>query len=259
MSKLFKLNITLIIALGLCYYLQSPWYIWILCLLLYSAIIAYAAANIQFNFFIKAINFKQNPSEKTICITFDDGPDPVYTRQILEILEAFNVKASFFLIGKKIANQEALVKQMHNSGHLLGNHSFYHTNTFMMQPKNTIANEIKQTNEAIYTATGRYPLVFRPPFGVTNPRIARAISLLKLHVLGWNVRSLDTKNESPEITLQRIIKKCKPGSVVLLHDTMANTPEVLPKFLLFLSEHQYKVVLPNAMFNINWYREDENH
>lgn len=257
MRKIDLLNLTLCLILVLLFVFHMAWYFYIAAILIHLGIIALAASNIQFNFFLNAFNSKQQPAQKTICITFDDGPDASYTLQILRILKEFNAKAAFFVIGHKIQGNENILTQIQAEGHLIGNHSYSHNNLFPMKSSKEIVEELNKTSSIIHKATGQFPQTFRPPFGVTNPNIARAIKQLAWNTVGWNIRSLDTKRRSPEITLQRVIKQCKPGSVVLFHDNIPETPQVLQQFLVFLNNHNYKIILPDEMFQFTWYKPDE--
>jgi peptidoglycan/xylan/chitin deacetylase (PgdA/CDA1 family) len=251
--KIDILNSLSLLLLLFFFFAGLSWYFYVFVIIIHLGIIAFSASNIRSNFFLKAFNMDISANSKTICITFDDGPDADITPQILHILSEFNAKASFFVIGKKIAGNENILHQIDEAGHLIGNHSFNHTNLFPTKSSKEIIEELKQTSKEVQRVTGKYPQTFRPPFGVTNPNIAKAVKSLKWNVIGWNIRSLDTKRNSADITLQRVIKKCKPGSVVLFHDNIPETVTVLKEFLVFLNNHNYKIILPDEMFGLKWY------
>jgi len=259
MRKIDLLNIAICLLLVLFYIANLAWYFYVVLILLHLGIIAFAASHIRFNFFLKAHNCIENPSQKTICITFDDGPDANLTPRIISILEEYNAKAAFFVIGKKIENNEGILLQLNEAGHLIGNHSFSHSNTFPLKSKNVIINELVKTSTEINKITGKFPETFRPPFGVTNPTIAKAVKSLGYNTVGWNIRSFDTKRRSPEVTLNRVIKQCKPGSVVLFHDNIPETLTVLRDFLVFLNTNEYKIILPDEMFGFDWYKLNETN
>lgn len=136
--------------------------------LVYLAGIAFASANIRSGFFLKAFNQIKNPPEKSVCITFDDGPDEINTPAVLTILEEFGCKAAFFIIGSKINGREAILKRMDEAGHLIGNHSYSHSNLFPAKTTKAVISELEKTSEAIAGVIGKYPQTFRPPFGVTH-------------------------------------------------------------------------------------------
>lgn len=259
MRKIDLLNGTLFLLLILFFAFDFSWYFYLPAILLHLCIIAFAASNIQLNFFLTSFNRSTNLTQKTICLTFDDGPDPILTPQIISILREFNAKAAFFVIGKKISNHQHILEKLHAEGHLIGNHSYSHSNLFPLKSAKEIEKELIQTSNEIFEVIGKFPQTFRPPFGVTNPGIAKAIKNLGWHTLGWNIRSFDTKRKSPEITLQRVIKQCKPGSMVLFHDNIPETPTVIREFLVFLNNNNYKIILPDEMFGFKWYKQDEIH
>ena len=147
--------------------------------------------NIMWNYHLKAFN-SANISEKKIVLTFDDGPNEEFTPEILKLLQKYNATATFFCIGKQIEKHPELVQKIISQGHLIGNHSFSHSNFFDFYDSKKVLAELQKTNELVFKITGKMMNFFRPPFGVTNPAIAKAIRQSKHQVIGWNVRSLDT-------------------------------------------------------------------
>lgn len=170
-----------------------------------------------------------------IAITFDDGPGE-QTREILQVLDKYKVKATFFLIGRKAALQRAIVQEMAQKHHTIGNHSFDHKIWFPLIGTNRIKNDLTETQRTIASITGAKPVYFRPPFGVTNPFIAKALKNLNLKTIGWSVRSLDTVKNNPEKILNRITRKIEPGSIVLMHDASENAALVLEQLLIYCLE-----------------------
>lgn len=162
-------------------------------------------------------------AKNKVAITFDDGPDSIQTPEILKVLSAYNAKATFFMIGSKIQNNLELVKQVQEQGHLIGNHSFIHSNRFPLLSSHKIRLEIEKTQLEIEKAIGMPPLYFRPPFGVTNPLIAKALKNLPLKTIGWNIRSLDTRIKEKQKVVDKILGKVQGGDIILLHDT---TPDI---------------------------------
>ncbi|MBL7931250.1 MAG: polysaccharide deacetylase family protein [Bacteroidia bacterium] len=240
---LFLLCIFVLLYLGQSQHISWLWYV--LLSVVFLVIEFYGAAYIQSGFHVPAF-YKGKTEEKIIALTFDDGPNS-NTSKILEILEKHNAKASFFCIGKNIKGNETILKRTFESGHIIANHSFSHDYLYDLKNAVTLEHDMQQANTAIENVIGKKPLYFRPPYGVTTPGIAKAVKKLKYQVIGWNIRSLDTKGEKPEIVLQRIERKLKPGSIVLLHDTVAGTEIVVDKLLNLLKEKNYKVVALNEL------------
>lgn len=165
----------------------------------------------------------------------------------------YNAKATFFCIGKQIEKRPEVIQRIVNEGHVIGNHSYSHSRGIGFFGTNKMIAEIKQTNELVAKLYNKKMLLFRPPFGVTNPNIARAVSKTNQVIIGWNIRSLDTVIEKENIILERIKKRIKPGSIILLHDTSAKTVNVLEQLLLFLQEEGYKTKTIEELLNITAY------
>ena len=179
--------------------------------------------------------------KKTVSITFDDGPDPVKTPVILDILKKNGIRATFFCIGKNIPGQEQLLQRIVDEGHLAGNHSFSHSKWFDLFPSRRMKSELLETDRIIKQVTGRSPLFFRPPFGVVNPMVSNALKNMHWHVIGWNIRSLDTVLSDDLKILQRIRKRLKPGAIILLHDFTHFTENHLEELLLLIREEGFEV------------------
>ena len=184
-------------------------------------------------------------SRSCVALTFDDGPDARSTPALLDLLRESNIEAAFFCIGKKVAAEGDLTARILREGHLLGNHTFNHSNATNFFTAATLRDELTKTQNAIQAATGIAPIYFRPPMGLSNPRIFRVARELKLSVIGWSARGLDTQCTSPEKIVARIVRRLQPGAIILLHD--GNIPAerlvVTVKLLLAnLRERGYEVV-----------------
>ncbi|WP_282629751.1 polysaccharide deacetylase family protein [Empedobacter sedimenti] len=226
-------------------YLLLPVFIWL-------SLTIFGAFEIRLNYFLKAYHRGENDSEKIISLTFDDGPTE-FTPRVLEILEKNNAKATFFCIGKQIENYPEILQRTHQSGHLIGNHTFHHSSKNGFYSTEKIIDEIISTNQLIKEEIKITTKLFRPPFGVTNPHIAKALEKTKHYVIGWNIRSLDTVIEDEKQLLTRIKRQIKPGSIILLHDTSDKTANVLEQLFVFLQKENYKVVLLDELLKIDVY------
>jgi len=173
--------------------------------------------------------------KKKIALTFDDGPHEM-SLLVLELLKKYNVKATFFCIGKNIELHPEILKKVIAEGHTVGNHTYSHSPFFDFYRKNKVIAEIKRTDDLITSVSGEKPVLFRPPYGVTNPSIRRALAVTNHKTIGWNIRSLDGISEKRNFLLNRIIKRIKPGGIVLLHDTSLQTVNVLEQLLSFLQK-----------------------
>ena len=121
-------------------------------------------------------------------------------------------------------------------GHIVANHSYNHSNLIGMYSTAKVIAEIEQTEQAITACIGSSLKLYRPPFGVTNPNIARAVRTLGMKTIGWNVRSYDTVSSSKMEVLNRITPRLKNGDIILFHDTSKLTTDTLADFLLFATD-----------------------
>jgi peptidoglycan-N-acetylglucosamine deacetylase len=216
-----KANITLFILLAAALLVDTvwwplPWWVFVLLPLPYVAALVWGAMNVRSGFYMPVL-YAANTNEKVIALTFDDGPLTKHTPAILDILRDEQVPAAFFCIGSRIAGQEALLRRIDAEGHVIGNHSFSHHFWFDLFGARKMLGELKQVDDIVHTVTGKRPRLFRPPYGVTNPNLRRAVKRGGYISIGWNIRSLDTVAKSKEQLLQRVLLAVRPGAVLLLH------------------------------------------
>lgn len=217
--------ILILVLLDAGYFFAGLSWGWIVVLLVvYVHFLVFGSIYIRWNFYFKS--YHQGKDPKQIALTFDDGP-AANTAAILDILKAQNVPAAFFSIGKNAVSNPELVKRWKDEGHVIGNHSYNHGFNFDWQSAKTMQAEIEQTNEAIAGLTGQKPKLFRPPYGVTNPNLAKAVHRSKMHSIGWSLRSFDTKAKDADQLLHRILSQLKGGDIILLHDSMDVTRQIL--------------------------------
>ena len=177
--------------------------------------------------------------EKSVSITFDDGPDASKTPMILDILKKHEIKATFFCIGKKLAGNEKLLQRMHDEGHLIGNHSLSHSKWFDLFSAAKMRAELLATDRLVKSITGKTPLFFRPPFGVVNPMVSNALKNMHWQAVCWNIRSLDTMNTDPLKIKRNILRKLNPGAIILLHDHTRFTEHHLDDLLSAIRDAGY--------------------
>lgn len=244
--------ILLAILIGVHVKFGLSFYIYCLLLIAYLLIVFWGCVNVGSNFFIKVI-CKADTEHKEIAFSFDDGPAVNYTPAILEILNKENVKATFFCIGNRIAGNEKILQQIHQDGHIIGNHSFSHHFWFDMYSAKKIQDDLKQMDAAMEKVMGFKPKLFRPPYGVTNPNLKKAIIKGGYTPVGWNVRSLDTVMKDEKILLDKINASIEPGAVFLFHDTCAITLNVLPQFIKEVKKRGYNIVPLDKLLHLQPY------
>ena len=229
----------------------SLWWI-IIPILIYKVFIIYGSANIQSDFYTTAL-CNSTSSEKEIAITFDDGPNVEFTPKVLAALAEYNALATFFVIGKNIHGNENIIKQIGAAGHLIGNHTFSHSFFIDFKSKNGFMFELDATSDAIFKIIGKRMKLFRPPYGVTTPNLARASETLNYYVIGWNIRSLDTTKDNEKTIQKRIEEQLKPGAIILFHDTSDKTVQVLKQTLNFAKENGFKIVSLEQLLKLKAY------
>lgn len=156
-------------------------------------------------------------SEKLVALTFDDGPNPPYTSQILDTLDRYNIQATFFLIGKNVTMYPETAREIVDRGHQVGNHTFSHADLLKLA-RNQLDNEIDATTKAIERATGVSPNVFRPPHGFRDPVVLEKAREHNLQVIQWSVMARDWKKPGAEVIADRVVQEVRNGSIILLHD-----------------------------------------
>ena len=188
-----------------------------------------------------------------IALTFDDGPDPIITPQVLDLLDRYQMKASFFCIGKKAIAFPEIVNDIVRRGHSVENHSFNHPHGFAFYGVARLRREVGQAQAALASITGESPLFFRAPAGFRSPMLDFVLTRAGLHYASWTRRGFDGVQSDPADVLRRLERGLDAGDILLMHDgACADTAKptvlvVLPKLLEQLSAGGLKsVTLPAA-------------
>lgn len=170
----------------------------------------------EWSFFLPIIS-KGLPGSKGIALTFDDGPSPETTSMILELLERYNFKATFFVIGEKAEKYPDLIRDILAAGHSIGNHSWKHDSLLMLRSQKTLHKDI-QKSQQLLSSFGFRPLLFRPPVGITNSLLKSVLETENLETVTFSCRAFDGGNKRVTGLAKRILKKISPGNILLLHD-----------------------------------------
>jgi len=181
-------------------------------------------------------------SSKEVVLTFDDGPHPEYTSELLDILKSKKIKATFFVIGENAERYPEIIKRIVAEGHTLGIHSFYHKPSFTIFSRQAVIDDLTRCKNIIEEISGTKINLFRPPYGVTNPNIAAAVKFLELKSVGWSIRSFDTTGKPEKRILKKVGKSLSPGAIILLHDRLPICTSLVGNLLHLLDERGYKVV-----------------
>jgi peptidoglycan/xylan/chitin deacetylase (PgdA/CDA1 family) len=178
---------------------------------------------------------------KCVALTFDDGPGP-YTDRLLQILKDNDAKATFFLIGNKVAVDPAGAKRIADAGMEIGNHTWEHPNMATI-PTDDIAGQFSRANDAIAAATGRTPTLYRPAGGLSTDAVRQTAGRFGLAEILWDVIPFDWANDSnTAATRYLLMTQIKPGSVVLFHDTYSSTVDLVYQFIPVLKANGYRMV-----------------
>ncbi len=170
----------------------------------------------QWGFFLPIIS-KGKGNTEGIALTFDDGPTPETTPKILELLYKHNIKATFFVIGKKAQKHPELIRDILAAGHTIGNHSWKHDSLLMVRNQQNLYADIHKTQQLLATY-GVRPLLFRPPVGITNPLLKTVLQKERLQTVTFSCRAFDRGNRKIGNLAERMLKRVKKGDILLLHD-----------------------------------------
>lgn len=180
---------------------------------------------------------------KRIALTFDDGPHPEYTPLILDILEEYGVKATFFVIGENADRYPDLVRREADEGHEIGNHTYTHPITSSPSEKEII-EEVGRTEETILRITGSRPKLFRPPGGCVFDGIGTKMKRMGYTTVLWSVDTVDWKRPGTDKIVSEVLGNTKSGSIILCHDFVVNsqTPTALAQWLPKMLGEGYEFV-----------------
>ncbi|MBD2436564.1 polysaccharide deacetylase family protein [Nostoc sp. FACHB-110] len=183
-------------------------------------------------------------TDKVIALTFDDGPGPKNTAQVLEILKKNHIKATFFLVGEMVSFYPQIVKQIAADGHVLGNHTWHHW--YRRMDVATAASEINRTADIIYKLTGVKTTLFRPPGGFLHNGLVDYAKSQNYAIMMWSDESGDSQRRGQAASLiKNVEKNAKPGGIVLMHDGGGNrsrSVKALPQIIADLRAKGYKFV-----------------
>ncbi|MEH2240931.1 polysaccharide deacetylase family protein [Nostoc sp.] len=186
---------------------------------------------------------KLTPDQKVIALTFDDGPWPESTAQVLDILKQNQIKGTFFLIGQNVKNYPGLVKREIAEGHVIGNHTWHHWYQFL-NPQ-AAAYEIDHTADLIYQVTGIKTNLFRPPGGIMHNGVAAYARNSKYAIILWSTDSVDYSRPAVPKLIKNVFRNAKPGGIVLMHDGGGNrskTVQALPEIIANFRKQGYSFV-----------------
>jgi len=185
----------------------------------------------RLSFFLPIIS-RGKSGKNAVAITFDDGPDPSSTPALLRLLSEYETKATFFVSGKKVSAHPGLIRDILLQGHSLGNHSYSHDSLIMFKSSKTLMKEIESVQTAL-RKFGVTPFAFRPPVGITNPRLWKVLEKSGLYNVNFSCRAIDGGNRWIKNLSKRILKRIRPDDIIALHDIR---PKEDARFSYWLNE-----------------------
>jgi len=251
-----RLNVLFICLLVLCLLAGRIWALpvfrYLILAIVYLLLLGYGCYYIGSNFFIRAV-CSLKTDKKIIALSFDDGPDAANTPAIMEILKENNVEAAFFCVGARVDENAVLLQRVYDAGHLIGNHTYSHHTWFDLFPAGKMLDDMHRMDQAMARVIAKKPKLFRPPYGVTNPAISRAIGKGHYTPVGWSVRSYDTVIRDERRLLARVTRGLKPGAVFLFHDRCPVTVAILPEFISYVKSKGFEIIRLDKMLNLQPY------
>lgn len=183
-----------------------------------------------------AVEDQEEP--KKIALTFDDGPHPLYTEQMLSLLEREQIPATFFLLGQNVEEYGDLVREIAEKGHLIGNHTYHHVQITTLTTEQAYA-EIDQTSRLIEELTGEGTEYVRPPFGTWNEGLEAELDLIPVM---WTIDTLDWTTGNVDWIVNRVVKKVQENDIILMHDSYKSTVQAVERLIPLLEAEGFEFV-----------------
>ncbi|MFZ0446332.1 MAG: polysaccharide deacetylase family protein [Bacillus sp. (in: firmicutes)] len=199
----------------------------------------------------------QGPTDqKRIALTFDDGPDPRFTEDVLNVLNQYNVSGTFFLMGSRAIAYPEIVKRINNEGHVIGNHTYFHPNLVKEADIPTLEREVTRTENTLNDIIDYRTSLFRPPYGFLYNELVEKLAEMQYLIIGWSVDSLDWEEDPPEVIASNVLDNVHPGAIILMHDgadwdgDRTNTIAALRQIIPALQKQGYEFVTVPELLNV---------
>lgn len=194
-----------------------------------------------------------DPSRKMVAITLDDGPHGTNTQKILDILDAHSARATFFMLGQNVVNNEGVVKDVYSRGNEIGIHTWSHPQLTSLS-ESSIKSQVEQTSDAIYNVTGYRPTLVRPPYGSFNKVVKDTLKDYSLIL--WNIDSLDWKSRDENQIVPLVMNDVQDGDIILLHDIHSTTVPAVDKIVSELDKQGYQMVTVSELIEAKGYNRE---
>ena len=194
--------------------------------------------------------------QKRIALTFDDGPDPRFTEDVLNVLNQYNVSGTFFLMGSRAIAYPEIVERINNEGHVIGNHTYFHPNLVKEADIPTLEREVTRTENTLNDIIDYRTSLFRPPYGFLYNELVEKLAEMQYLIIGWSVDSLDWEEDPPEVIASNVLDNVHPGAIILMHDgadwdgDRTNTIAALRQIIPALQKQGYEFVTVPKLLNV---------
>ena len=194
--------------------------------------------------------------QKRIALTFDDGPDPRFTEDVLNVLNQYNVSGTFFLMGSRAIAYPEIVERINNEGHVIGNHTYFHPNLVKEADIPTLEREVTRTENTLNDIIDYRTSLFRPPYGFLYNELVEKLAEMQYLIIGWSVDSLDWEEDPPEVIASNVLDNVHPGAIILMHDgadwdgDRTNTIAALRQIIPALQKQGYEFVTVPELLNV---------
>ncbi len=191
---------------------------------------------------------------RKICLTFDDSPDKKNTPKVLDILKEHEIKATFFVLGKRVPRYSDLVRRMADEGHYIGIHTQNHYDLTLLSNEE-IRSEIMISSQNIKKAIGKVPTFFRPPYGALDDRVIQVLRDMGMKIILWSVNTCDWLERKPENIIHNVTRHTNNGDIILLHSYVGKEPTVkaLPEIIKILKAKKYEFATVEQLLTASGY------
>jgi peptidoglycan/xylan/chitin deacetylase (PgdA/CDA1 family) len=234
------------------YYLNASLWLYFGIIIVFIALLIYGSVCIQCGFYLKSY-CSGDTDDRSVALTFDDGPDNEHTPAVLDILKEKKVVAAFFIVGSKAEIYPDLIKRIELEGHIIGGHSFTHHFFFDLRSAKKMKIELQHTIEIIRKISDKRMKFFRPPYGVTNPEVAKAVHVMNCYSIGWSLKSKDTSALNSMEILNRLKRYVKRGDIILFHDNRPVAVKILKEFIEYLEQNDFNIRRLDSLLKIEAY------
>ncbi|MGM0501156.1 MAG: polysaccharide deacetylase family protein [Bacillota bacterium] len=203
--------------------------------------------------------YSKGPATLKVALTFDDGPDPLYTPQVLDVLKEYNAPSTFFLLGERVAEYPKITKRIINEGHTIGNHSWSHPDLTKLNDQQ-LSTEVLDTEKIIEDTTNKETALLRPPYGFISNNVITKLKKMDYKIIHWSIDSLDWQAKKKEEVLTKTIPYLNQGAIILFHSAggrgqnLTPTIKALPLIIDKLRANNIELVTVDQLLSISAYR-----